>query len=249
MGSDTVPQRYDATTILATWFNIIRSAINGDWVPRNSSGVATSEGGSLGTATYPWLKASISSGYFSIGDIKMHHTYNGAAAIGHGWMLCDGRVITEAAYNTEHGASTFATYIGSTALLNKYLPNFTSKYPIGVAATTQSGSIAITSIGNVGHSLTTAGHTHTGPSHNHAWYTDSAGGIDTTYDSGGSAKNINTSAIAGGTGIPVDSSGTPALVNTSYTNMAGTGATSLNGAVTIDVRPESIEVQFYMRII
>ena len=59
MGTDTIPTRSDSTTILATWWNVFKSVLDGDFVPRNGSGVAAALAGSLGSSTYPWLKAFI----------------------------------------------------------------------------------------------------------------------------------------------------------------------------------------------
>ena len=53
MGSSTLTNRASGQTILDTFFNDIHSAINGDFVGRNTSGVATS-GQNLGTNAIPW---------------------------------------------------------------------------------------------------------------------------------------------------------------------------------------------------
>jgi hypothetical protein len=56
VSADTIPARSNGQTINETWFNLIRSVLGVDLVPRNASGVATAVAGSLGSATYPWLK-------------------------------------------------------------------------------------------------------------------------------------------------------------------------------------------------
>ena len=53
MGSNTLDNRTDGETIVQAFFNDIHSAMNGDFVGRNSSGVATS-GQNLGTVALPW---------------------------------------------------------------------------------------------------------------------------------------------------------------------------------------------------
>ena len=53
MGTNTLSDRTNGQIIDEAFFNDIHSAANGDFVGRNSSGVATS-GQALGTATYPW---------------------------------------------------------------------------------------------------------------------------------------------------------------------------------------------------
>lgn len=53
MGSGSLTNRSSGQTILETFWNDIHGAFNGDFVGRNSSGVATS-GQSLGTVALPW---------------------------------------------------------------------------------------------------------------------------------------------------------------------------------------------------
>ena len=242
MGIDTIASRADATTIVATWFNVIRSALNGDLVPRDSTGTATARAGSLGTETYPFLRLNIATGHWSLGDIKAHHSYNGAAPIGHGWMLCDGRVITEAAYNTEHGANTWATYVVSSALLNKYLPNLTSRYPVGVAATTQDGSGAITAVGNASHQIniqhshTVNGHTHDMANHTHNMDGDHSDSHHPPYV-----------AYVGG-GDPASGAYVTSAPSSNTTSSTSPG-TDNQLSTTQSVQPDSIQVQYYMRII
>lgn len=54
MGLDTIPTRASKTTITTEWANVIKRALVGDVVPRNSSGVPTDDAGSMGTSTYRW---------------------------------------------------------------------------------------------------------------------------------------------------------------------------------------------------
>ena len=53
-GVGTISDAVPGTTIFASDFNKITGALKVDLVPRNSSGIATAEGGSLGSSTYPW---------------------------------------------------------------------------------------------------------------------------------------------------------------------------------------------------
>lgn len=57
MSTNTIPERQDGATIFAAWANDIRTAIYGDFVPRNTSAVATDQAGSLGSTTFKWLSA------------------------------------------------------------------------------------------------------------------------------------------------------------------------------------------------
>lgn len=254
MSGNTLVTKIAGDVIAEDDVNQYKEALGNDHLPRDTDGIPTAEGGSLGSAIYPWLRLFILVGGWQVGDIKMHHSFNGAAAIGHGWMLCDGRQVTKTAYETEHGAATWDTLIGTSDLLNKYLPNFTNKFPVGVAATTQAGTIAITSVGNASHQINLQ-HTHAISTHNHKWYgSGGTGSLDISYDTGGSTQNMNTittgpgkKGIAGTDGL----SGTNLGINSStsyYTdNQALSPANSLS--TTQSIKPESIEVQFYLRII
>lgn len=57
MSTNTIPERQDGTTIFASWANDIRTALSGDVVPRNVSGVPTDQAGSIGSTSYKWLEA------------------------------------------------------------------------------------------------------------------------------------------------------------------------------------------------
>jgi microcystin-dependent protein len=59
MGTGTLSARTNGQTIDETWFNVIRTAIYTDFVPRNSSGIVTASGGSLGDAVTEWLYAYV----------------------------------------------------------------------------------------------------------------------------------------------------------------------------------------------
>ncbi len=53
----TLSLRANGSTIDASWWNTIRSALMVDQYPRNSSGVATDQGGSLGSSSSRWVNA------------------------------------------------------------------------------------------------------------------------------------------------------------------------------------------------
>lgn len=239
----------------------------GDLIPINENTVSASDvSHDLGTSDHRWKTAYIENAQWKCGDVKMHHSYNGRCSAGQGWMLCDGRQITEANYNTEHGAGSWATYIGSSTLSGLYLPDMDSRYPVGVDATSQGGTTTVTTVGNASHQIniqhshTINNHTHTIPSHNHQWHNEtSAGANDQTYNSGGSATDYASGTaksgikrgieetIASGNSGPTDgwtdnhsgdSTGNPS--NTGMNNQLST---------TQSIQPQSIQYQFYMRII
>ncbi|MHA2274624.1 MAG: hypothetical protein ACXAC2_02565 [Candidatus Kariarchaeaceae archaeon] len=241
------------------------TALGEDFLPRNSSGTITTRGGSLGDSTRDWLKAHVASGGWEAGDIKMHHSFNGVVTCGQGWMLMDGRQITEANYNAEHAAGNWATYVVSSPVENLYLPDMDEVYPIGQDATTQTGiGAAPTSVGNASHQIdiehlhTSNSHTHTTTAHGHRWYdyVDSST-VSKSYDSSYSAVNISSqgcSALA----IGVDSStcfyslsdGGDFYTTGASPSTTGTTDTMNNTlSTTQSVKPESMDLQFCMRII
>lgn len=57
MGTDNIPARSGGQTITAQFFNLLRSVLGGDLVPRNASGVPTDLAGAIGTSTYRMLSA------------------------------------------------------------------------------------------------------------------------------------------------------------------------------------------------
>lgn len=57
MGNNTIPARANGQTIDEVWFNVLRAVMGGDLVPRNTAGVATDQGGDLGSSSIAWLNA------------------------------------------------------------------------------------------------------------------------------------------------------------------------------------------------
>lgn len=68
MGSQTLPVRADTQTINENWFNVFRNALMQDQVPRNSSGVATDQAGSLGTSSLRFLNAYLMNQFLMTGS-------------------------------------------------------------------------------------------------------------------------------------------------------------------------------------
>ncbi len=237
MSIERIPTRSDGQVIDESWFNTIIRSLVDYFVPRDTNGEAADFAGSLGTSSLRWLKAFISEGHWSVGDFKYHHSYNGTVDAGEGWMLCDGRTISQANYDTEHGSGHWATYVGSSLIDGKKLPNLTSKYLVGKASTTQDGSGTITPVGNTSHQVNLA--------HNQKVYSvvNSVTSSDTVYDSSGNPVTITQQAGKTGVGNYQLSATEQAFLPT--TLMYGDSQLS----ATQSVQPDSIEVQIYMRII
>ncbi len=204
-------------------------------------------------------------------EVEEHHNYFANDILTHN---CTSRQINETNYDLEHGAGSWDIYIVSSPLEHLYLPNLTNRYMEGVFNTTQTGTMPITAVGNSGHTVNsehahtvnghthTISHTHTTPNHNHQWYQDmGASAGDQSYNSGGSAQGL-TGGSSTAYGINVPASGT-SLTNNQYTNNDSTstngpsagstgstgGSTQNGGSTTLSIQPESIEVQYFMRII
>jgi hypothetical protein len=247
MSTETIPTRSNGQTIDQTWYNLLMTVLGTDFVPRTAGGVPTADVGNIGTATYPWIRAYIDTGYWAVGDVKLHHTYNALVVAGEGWMLCDGRQITQSAYDTEHGSGHWVTYIGSSPIANLYLPNFTGRYSVGKATTPQTGSSAITAVGNASN-LSSLTHTHT-VAHNHQWYKDGGTNAGSTYNTSGTQIPVTLAAAVGNVVAAMNSS----LANMSRLSDAWTSTstpTTDTGTLTAgNIQPDSIEITHYMRII
>ena len=167
---------------------------------------------------------------WTIGDIKMHHSYNKLSPIGHGWMLCDGRQINRQNYDAEHGVGSWDSKVSSTILDGRYLPNFTNRYPVGVLETSKDGKAAVTPVGNA--SNTSHSHSHTVNSHTHDL-----------------SNHIHSLQYNNNYGRMADDAESEWLATTGgpSTNNSGASSPGTNGA-TFSIQPDSIEVQYYMRI-
>lgn len=246
MGTGTISEVIDDTVANASDLNQYASAIKGDMVTRNTSGVATDLSGDLGTSSYRWLKAFIASGYWTMGDIKSHHSYNGAAPIDQGWFPCNGSIINEANYDAVHGAGSWDIYVVSSALDGRYAPNLLDKYLVGKNSTTQDGTGAISSVGVAGNSINLQ-HSHTVNSHNHKWYNYLGSGQGSLYNAAGAAQ---FTAVAGSTSGSIEKNFTTSssLGESGYTDLQSPG-TNNQLSTAQSIQPESIEATFYVRII
>ena len=257
MGTSNIPEASDGQPIADTDHNSIRGALIGDQVPRNASGTATANEGDCGTETYPYKRANITTGYLFAGMIMAFHDYNALLGGGQGWMKCDGSVINETNYNALHGAGSWATYIGTSPLDSKYLPAMNDKYLVGATNTTQAGTGALTFVGNTAHSYTVGTHNHSIPDHYHTWYVPRTGTSDDQSYLSGVLNDIHeVSKGAGAYGVVVAAAAAVALKLDGSTDGLSTSVQSTASQVTntegghnVDVQPESLEVEYWMRII
>lgn len=130
MSSDNLLTRTNGQTIDETWFMRIKRALTGTVVPRDVTSLdALANAGSLGSATYRFKRAHISSGFLCPGMMKLRYQYpdilfNDDADLA-GWMLCEGVTVSQAHYDTRHGAGKWAAEISSSPLNGLMLPDFT----------------------------------------------------------------------------------------------------------------------------
>lgn len=76
-GTGTISNAVPGSTIFASDFNKITSALKGDLVPRNNSGIAQGTFGALGSSTYPWsnIYLGASASGLSIGETSGSMTF------------------------------------------------------------------------------------------------------------------------------------------------------------------------------
>lgn len=173
-----------------------------------------------------------------IGSIGMHHTFNGAAPVERGWMICNGNIINQTNYDAIHGSGKYVDdLVASSPLLGKNLPNMTNKFAVGTSATAQTGATPITSVGLAGHTLSV-------PSHNHQWYQNSGSAAiaDATWLADGSGQNI------GNVNTKTSAHIVTSLVSTDA-NMGANAYTTKDNAISQSIQPESIEMIYKIKVI
>lgn len=207
----------------------------------------------------------------AVGEVKMFHTFNGTVSVPRKWMILNGDVVNQTNYDAIHGSGAYVSDgVASSAILSKNLPAMASKYPVGANSTTQSGSSAITYVGNssnqvnLQHDHTMSGHTHGTGDHSHKWYSSSAAGTnDGTWSSGVSFGLFSAKTKTGGAvGIALSTGGTEVSTNGSIDNLftddtifsdSGTDSATdtMDNALstTQSIQPHSCEFIYIMRVI
>ena len=227
MSDNSLVDKANLDTIEAGDPNQYKTALGGDLVPRNASGVATSGQGRAGTRTIPFKRANITTGYLFVGQIMPFLDYDGALTPGQGWLPCNETLVSKATYDAVHGTGSWDLYVISSPLETKYTPflhGSSQRYLVGATDTTQDGVTPITSVGNPDHEYTIPGHSHTSPSHNHTVTRT----IQSVFNSG-----VSTGLLS--------------LGSTTGANASADSSTS--GAVPRDTKPQAIPIQFWIRII
>lgn len=181
-----------------------------------------------------------------VGAIIMHHTFNGAAPVPRGWLTCDGAAINQARYDAEHGPGAFSEdEISASPLLNKLLPDFNNRYPVGAIATPHPGTTAFPTVGNASSSVNLS-HTHTIPAHKHQWINTNGNGY--SLQSWNSAGNLVTM------GHDQPNTGFRMVQNTAQEGTTGdyhtssTSQTSNTALSPTNIQPESIAVRYIIKI-
>lgn len=241
MGNQALTARSNGQTITESWYDDLARALAGDLYPRSSDSTPTNIAAALGSALKRWKRLNAASGEYTAGSMKFRLSYNGLVSPGRGWMLCDGRQINRANYDAEWGEGSWDDDIVASPLEDKYLPPMVNRYAVGAASVAQDGSVALTPVGNVDHQTLR---------HNHQWYesngsgsNDGTGEFDVPFPGifGSSFGHAFGSKSTGKTleQFDIATTAAPNPPPNSYTDMMAD----------FDIKPRSIPVLWYMRII
>jgi hypothetical protein len=217
--------------------------ISGDNIQLKDLGVTTAKINDLAVTTGKIAANAVTRAKVAVidqipaGSIMQFHTFNGAVSIPRGWMIMNGNVVNEANYNAIHGAGTYTTDgVASSALLSKNLPNMTSRYPVGVAATTQNGSVAITAVGNSGNTVNLQ-HSHPAGSL-YGQMNDSANLL---------WRRITTESWTYNRSFAPLGTGTPTSTTSDGLGIGGSTGNALS--TTQSIQPDSIQLIFIIKVI
>lgn len=162
------------------------------------------------------------------GTVIMFHTFNGAVSVPRGWMKCNGDTVVESAYESLHGAGSYEEDgIADSPILGLFLPDMVDKYAKGTSDTTEAGGVAIEFNGNLNNTIDIE-HTHTIPDHAH------------NFEHFFGGQNSGTSGAFYRFRAAIANDDYPEVIDDSV-------STELSS--TQDIRPESIEFIFIMKVI
>lgn len=147
MSTDIIPDRRPNQTIQFSWINIIRDVLTGVFVPRDLTGTPRANYSRIGTESYLWKNLHVQIAHLGLGDVFHFHDFAGNVTIPQGWMLCNGAIINEANYDSQHSTGDWDNYVVSSVLNGLYLPNMDLAYVKGKTGTLQAGSAPITTVG------------------------------------------------------------------------------------------------------
>lgn len=256
MGTNNLTTKNDGDVASADDVNQYKTAMSGDIVPRNSSGVPTDESGSFGTPTYKAKNTEVVNGHFFTGMIIPFHDFNGTVSPGQGWMKCNGDVVNETNYDAIHGSGAWAIYVVTSDLDGLNLPDLAAKYLVGTAATSQDGSSPITFEGNSDHEVDIA-HVHAIGSHVHKWYNATGTGLsddDQSFTSVGGAQGLGQRQKGTGSHAIMSQPGSSnsLIGDTSddlFTDSQDLGSPDSQLSATQSVQPHSAAVEYWIRVV
>ncbi len=185
MSLENLPARENGSNIDETWFNLVKRVLIGIIAPRNTGGTVEADAGRLGSPTYRWNNAFVTSGYLFTGALKSKYSYTSITIpVEPGWMLCDGRVINQTNYDAEQGSGAWVAHgISSSPIAGKHLPDFGGRYIRGVTGdttNTQDGSATIAPSGSATINI----------AHNHGGGTLTSSTINNPATPGGSITDV-----------------------------------------------------------
>lgn len=158
MGTETIPLRKAGQVIQKTWINNFQEVLSGSFIGRFSNGIVQNNYGRLGTSAYKWRRHFVFIGDGGAGDVLPWYDYNGDVLLPQGFMLCNGDVINQTNYDSQHLSGDWVKYISSSVLNGLYLPDMNGNFAMKTLSTLESGSAPITTYGS--HTMNVA-HAHT----------------------------------------------------------------------------------------
>jgi len=185
----------------------------------------------------------------SVGSIAMHHTYNGLVGVPRGWMICDGAAISQANYDSLHGAGAWGTdSVESSPLAGKQTPDLVNRYAVGTTSTTWNGTGSTPAVGNLRHTVNLS-HSHTVNAHRHQWI------IENSSSENYSRRSWNSSGNQVDIGNGQPNIGRRIVMNTASEGMRGNYYTSSESPGTSSslsssqsIQPHSVQVLHIIKV-